>query len=108
MRPYALAISALLWASACSSGSHGDHGGTSHEPARHHGLTDEQAHQAVATVGDTTITTGELADELSAQSPFLRARYGSRERRLEFCRTACASSCSRRRRTASTTTIPTT
>jgi peptidyl-prolyl cis-trans isomerase C len=84
MRPSVLAISGLLGLIGCSSGSHGDHGGTSHEPARHHGLTTEQAGQAVATVGDTTITAGELADQLSEQSPFLRARYASRERRLEF------------------------
>jgi peptidyl-prolyl cis-trans isomerase C len=49
-----------------------------------HGLTEEQARQVLAKVGDTTITVGEFAERLAEQSPYLRARYNSPERRREF------------------------
>jgi peptidyl-prolyl cis-trans isomerase C len=49
-----------------------------------HGLTEEQAKQVLAKVGDTTITVGEFAERLADQSPYLRARYNSPERRREF------------------------
>jgi peptidyl-prolyl cis-trans isomerase C len=48
------------------------------------GLTEEQAKQVLVKVGDTTITLGEFADRLGSQSPYLRARYNSPERRKEF------------------------
>jgi peptidyl-prolyl cis-trans isomerase C len=48
------------------------------------GLTPEQSNQVLAKIGDTTITLGEFADRLGNQSPYLRARYGSPERRREF------------------------
>ena len=51
---------------------------------RTHGLTREQAAQTLVTVGDTKITLGEFADRLGSQSPYLRARYASPERRREF------------------------
>lgn len=50
----------------------------------HHGLTPEQAAQPLVKVGDTTITLGQFADRLGSQSPYLRARYNSPERRREF------------------------
>jgi len=49
-----------------------------------HGLTEAQAHEVLAKVGDRTITVGELADRLASQSPYLRARFESPERRKEF------------------------
>ena len=49
-----------------------------------HGLTELQANEVLAKVGDRTITVGELADRLSSQSPYLRARFESPERRKEF------------------------
>jgi peptidyl-prolyl cis-trans isomerase C len=49
-----------------------------------HGLTEAQANEVVAKVGDRTITVGELADRLASQSPYLRARFESPERRKEF------------------------
>lgn len=49
-----------------------------------HGLTREQAAEVVAKVGDTTITVGEVAEALAEQSPYLRARFNSPERRREF------------------------
>jgi len=49
-----------------------------------HGLTEAQANEVLAKVGDRTITVGELADRLASQSPYLRARFESPERRKEF------------------------
>jgi parvulin-like peptidyl-prolyl isomerase len=48
------------------------------------GLTEEQANEVLAQVGDRTITVGEFADRLASQSPYLRARFESPERRKEF------------------------
>jgi peptidyl-prolyl cis-trans isomerase C len=48
------------------------------------GLTEAQANEVLAKVGDRTITVGELADRLASQSPYLRARFESPERRKEF------------------------
>lgn len=53
------------------------------EEARH-GLTAEQAGQVLVKIGDRTITVGEFADRLAEQSPYLRARYNSPERRREY------------------------
>jgi parvulin-like peptidyl-prolyl isomerase len=48
------------------------------------GLTQAQANEVLVKVGDRTITVGELADRLASQSPYLRARFESPERRKEF------------------------
>lgn len=53
-------------------------------PDKKYGLTPEQAQQPLVKVGDNTITLGEFADRLGGQSPYLRARYNSPERRREF------------------------
>jgi len=49
-----------------------------------YGLSSEQAAQPLVKVGDTTITLGEFAERLGGQSPYLRARYNSADRRREF------------------------
>ena len=49
-----------------------------------HGLSEEQANEVLAKVGDRTITVGEVADRLASQSPYLQARFDSPERRKEF------------------------
>lgn len=49
-----------------------------------HGLTAAQAAAVLVQVGDTKITVGEFADQIAEQSPYLRARYNSPERRKEF------------------------
>jgi len=49
-----------------------------------HGLTEAQANEVLAKVGDRTITIGEFADRLASQSPYLQARFESPERRKEF------------------------
>lgn len=49
-----------------------------------HGLTEAQANEVLVKVGDRVITVGEFADRLASQSPYLRARFESPERRKEF------------------------
>lgn len=49
-----------------------------------HGLTEAQANEVLAKVGDRTITVGEFADRLASQSPYLQARFESPARRKEF------------------------
>lgn len=49
-----------------------------------YGLTPEQAAQTLVEIGDTKITLGDFAERLGSQSPYLRARYHSPERRREF------------------------
>lgn len=51
---------------------------------RVHGLTEAQAAQTLAKIGDREITTGELAEELASKGSFIRTRYNSPERRREF------------------------
>jgi peptidyl-prolyl cis-trans isomerase C len=57
---------------------------TDDEEQRVHGLTKAQAAEPLATIGDTTITVGEFADELASKGSFIRTRYASPERRREF------------------------
>jgi peptidyl-prolyl cis-trans isomerase C len=68
---------------ACSGGESGSGGGNAEAP-RVHGLTEEQAGQTLAKIGDHTITVGEFAEEIANKGPFLRARYNSPERRREL------------------------
>ncbi len=92
--PLALLCSALvsfgaaLGASAGCSGSKAapDAGATAATGAgeRVHGLTKAQQAETLVKIGDETITVGEFAARLSEQSPYLRARYSSPERRREF------------------------
>lgn len=49
-----------------------------------HGLSEDQANEVLAKVGDRVITVGELADRLASQSPYLQARFESPERRKEL------------------------
>lgn len=51
---------------------------------RVHGLTPEQAEEVLVKIGNESITVGEFAERLADQSPYLRARYNSPERRREF------------------------
>lgn len=53
-------------------------------PEAKHGLTPDQAKQALVTVGETTITLGDFAEQLAEKSPYLRARYASPQRRREL------------------------
>jgi peptidyl-prolyl cis-trans isomerase C len=59
-------------------------GGTSEDTPRTHGLTEEEAAQVLAKIGDREITVGEFAESIASKGPFLRARYNSPERRREL------------------------
>ncbi len=54
------------------------------ETPRTHGLTEEEARQVLAKIGDREITVGEFVESISSKGPFLRARYNSPERRREL------------------------
>lgn len=81
-----LALSTLgSIALACSGEGEGSGtGGGSGEGPRVHGLTEEEAAQTLAKIGDHTITVGEFAEEIANKGPFLRTRYNSPERRREL------------------------
>ena len=76
----------LLIGAACDDCGEGGDEAVDTGPAEEarHGLTAEQAAQVLVTIGDRTITVGEFADRLAEQSPYLRARYNSPERRREY------------------------
>lgn len=68
---------------------HEDGGATaSHAPEEAdgggNGLSPEDSRKVLAKIDETTITLGEFADRINQQSPYLRARYNSPERRREF------------------------
>ena len=82
-------VAALLSAAACVAvavGCGDDEDAVDAGPAEppRHGLTPEQASQVLVKIGERTITVGEFADRLAEQSPYLRARYNSPERRREY------------------------
>ena len=71
------ALLTILLLTACGKKDDGD------GEARH-GLTAAEAKEPVAKIGDRLITAGDFADRLAEQSPYLRARYASPERRREL------------------------
>lgn len=80
-----LLIAVLVGAGAGCSGKSEDGGpAKGADVAPRHGLSAEQAAAVLVRVGDTKITLGQFADELAEQSPYLRARYNSPERRKEY------------------------
>ncbi|MCS6858376.1 MAG: peptidyl-prolyl cis-trans isomerase [Sandaracinaceae bacterium] len=54
------------------------------ESKTQHGLSDQEAAQVLAKVGDRVITVGEFVEAVSSRGPFLRARYNSLERKREL------------------------
>lgn len=81
--PKPLLLVALL-ASACGGGSRARDAGAPSGAGRVHGLTEAERREVLAKVGPREITLGEFADRLAEQSPYLRARYNSPERRREL------------------------
>lgn len=82
---FALSAALTVTALGCGGDDPPDNGAQAAEEApRVHGLTEEQARQTLAKVGDRTITLGELAEELASKGSFIRTRYNSPERRREF------------------------
>ena len=78
-----LGVAALACSGDEDAGAAGA-GSESEEEELHHGLTKAQAAELLAKVGDREITVGEFAERLADQSPYLRARYNTPERRREF------------------------
>jgi peptidyl-prolyl cis-trans isomerase C len=88
-RLYALVILSFVGAVAvaCSGGDDAQAGGQrggAVEGPRRHGLTEEEAAQVLAKIGNREITVGEFAESIASKGPFLRARYNSPERRREL------------------------
>ncbi len=93
LRPIGLLLPLAL-AVACGGGK--DRASNRGEPAsegakgatkpQRYGLTEEEAAMVLAKVGEHTITLGDFAERLAEQSPYLRARYNSPERRRELLR----------------------
>ena len=54
------------------------------EEVRTSGLTPEQAAKVVAKVGDSTITVGDVTDQINRLSPYIRRRWSAPEKRKEF------------------------
>jgi peptidyl-prolyl cis-trans isomerase C len=48
------------------------------------GLTPEQAAKVVAKVGDSTITVGDVTEQINRLSPYIRRRWSAPEKRKEF------------------------
>lgn len=92
-RPYrhGLWLSALLGGllaavtvnSSCSSSKKPTAAAPAPETKKH-GLTKEQAAKPLVKIGNSVITVGDFADRMAEQSPFLRQRFTSPERRKEF------------------------
>lgn len=83
MRVLLLGSTLILTFAACGGRARTPDAGAA-GPARVHGLTEAERREVLARVGSTEITLGEFADRLAAQSPYLRARYNSPERRREL------------------------
>jgi DNA-directed RNA polymerase subunit F len=78
------ALALLVGCSSCKSGtsaSSGADGGATQAPA---GLTEAQAKQVLARVGDRTITLGDFASAIEHMDQFDRMRYQAPERRKEL------------------------
>lgn len=54
------------------------------EETRTSGLTPEQAAKVVAKVGDSTITVGDVTEQINRLSPYIRRRWSAPEKRKEF------------------------
>ncbi len=78
------AVIIVLAVSAASCSKKAEEAPVVEEEWPKNGLTEAQANEVLAKVGDRTITVGDFADRLASQSPYLRARFESPERRKEF------------------------
>ena len=78
------AVIIVLAVSAASCSKKAEEAPVVEEEWPKNGLTEAQANEVLAKVGDRTITVGDFADRLASQSPYLRARFESPKRRKEF------------------------
>ena len=85
LRSSIFACSVALTASVlCAACGDDDEAEPNVEPELRHGLTPDEAAAVLVKIGESTITVGEFAERLADESPYLRARYNSPERRREF------------------------
>jgi len=84
MMPWKRTVLIVLAVAAASCSKKPEEAPGAEEKWPAHGLTEAQANEVLAKVGDRTITVGEFADRLASQSPYLRARFEGPERRKEF------------------------
>jgi parvulin-like peptidyl-prolyl isomerase len=86
VRQLGATVALLTLAASCGKDKAEEQKKAEEKPAAklEHGLTEEQSKQVLAKIGETVITVGDFADRLASQSPYLRARYASPERRKEF------------------------
>jgi parvulin-like peptidyl-prolyl isomerase len=84
MMPWKRTVVIVLAVAAASCSKKSEEAPAAEEKWPAHGLTEAQANEVLAKVGDRTITVGEFADRLASQSPYLRARFEGPERRKEF------------------------
>jgi hypothetical protein len=82
--PWKRAVIIVLAVAAASCSKKAEEAPAAEEEWPKLGLTEAQANEVLVKVGDRTITVGEFADRLASQSPYLRARFESPERRKEF------------------------
>ena len=81
-KPFALLLVFAL--SACPAPKKGDASGPADSVEGVKGKTDLNQGKAIATIGDTVITEGEFKARLMRQSPFARARYNTKEKKVQF------------------------
>lgn len=79
---HAIWVLGLLTTLAC--GKHEPSPAADKAVLKRHGLTAQQASEALVVIGNDTITVGDFAEQLADKSPYLRARYQSPERRREL------------------------
>ena len=78
-------IAAVLLATACSKKDEAKPGTTAATtPGMMPGQSKEDLAQVIAKIDDVVITVGDFQDRLNKQSPYIRARYTSVERKKEF------------------------
>ncbi len=78
------AVITALWVAVAGCSKKADEPSDEPQEWPKHGLSEAEANEVLAKVGDRTITVGEFAERLASQSPYLRARFESPERRREF------------------------
>ena len=83
-KPAVIIVLALSGAQGWGCSKKAEEAAVTEDEWSENGLTEAQANEVLAKVGDRTITVGEFADRLASQSPYLRARVESRDRRKEF------------------------
>jgi len=80
--PYAVALSLVFISLGCSRSD--DDNAKKTVALAGAGQSQADLDAVLAKIGDTEITVGEFQDRINRQSPYIRARYTSKEQKLEF------------------------